>query len=516
MASRILGPDGQPISTGLLKTTIATPTTTGVRQIVAGVTQGLDPHRLGTMLRNAVTGNASDYLKLAEDMEEKYLHYGSELSTRKRALVGLELYVEPAGDDATSLRAAELVEQALEPVRASLFDLLDAIGKGYSVHEIDWETSAKQWMPRGLQHLQPYWLQTRKTEPDTLFLRSDMDQAGEPLLPYKFIVHKVKAKSGVLIRGGLARMATWAFLFSNFAIKDWLTFAEAYGQPLRVGYYEKSATPADIDSLLQALRSLGTDAAAAIPKDMKIEFVDAGNKTASVDIYAKLGEYFDRNISKIVLGQTLSTNAGESGGGAYALGKVHNEVRQDILESDVGQLETTLARDYVRPLVDLNLGPQSVYPSIKIRVNKPEDLTALAGVVNTLVRAGLPISQDSVYQRFGLEKPKEGEALLQPVDAGVGLAQAANRYRAVNQLQPSQSGQLDALQQQLTQAGQQPLDAMLQVIRQALADAPDLESFRAWLLDAYGDLPTEQLQRVMHTGFSLAELAGRYEVNHGR
>ncbi|UJB30244.1 hypothetical protein [Chromobacterium sp. Beijing] len=40
MASRILGPDGQPISTGLLKTTIATPTTTGVRQIVAGVTQG--------------------------------------------------------------------------------------------------------------------------------------------------------------------------------------------------------------------------------------------------------------------------------------------------------------------------------------------------------------------------------------------------------------------------------------------------------------------------------------------
>jgi phage gp29-like protein len=70
----------------------------------------------------------------------------------------------------------------------------------------------------------------------------------------------------VLIRGGLARMACWAFLFSNYAIKDWVTFAEAYGQPLRVGKYDVSATPQDIETLLMALRSLGTDAAARSPR----------------------------------------------------------------------------------------------------------------------------------------------------------------------------------------------------------------------------------------------------------
>jgi phage gp29-like protein len=123
-----------------------------------------------------------------------------------------------------------------------------------------------------------------------------------------------------------------------------------------------------------ALRSLGTDAAAAIPKNMEIDFVDAGNKTASVDIYARLTEYFDKQTSKIVLGQTLSTNTGGAdGGGAYALGKVHNEVREDILDADVQQLEATLSRDYVKPVVDLNLGVQSAYPTIKLRINKPED-----------------------------------------------------------------------------------------------------------------------------------------------
>jgi phage gp29-like protein len=142
---------------------------------------GLDPELLGHMLRQAVNGDASAYLRLAEDMEEKYLHYGSELSTRKRALVGLELYVEPAGDDAVSQRAAELVEQALAPIKENLFDILDAIGKGFSVHEIDWETSAKQWMPVGLSYLQPYWLQIRREEPETLYLRSDSNIYGETL-----------------------------------------------------------------------------------------------------------------------------------------------------------------------------------------------------------------------------------------------------------------------------------------------------------------------------------------------
>jgi hypothetical protein len=56
--------------------------------------------------------------------------------------------------------------------------------------------------------------------------------------------------------------------------------------------------------------------------------------------------------------------------------------------------------------VDLNLGVQSAYPTIKLRINKPEDLTALAGVVDTLVRAGLPLGQESTYERFGLERPK--------------------------------------------------------------------------------------------------------------
>ncbi len=50
----------------------------------------------------------------------------------------------------------------------------------------------------------------------------------EPLLPYKFIVHVAKAKAGLPIRGGLARAAGWTYLFKNYVLKDWVTFAEVY------------------------------------------------------------------------------------------------------------------------------------------------------------------------------------------------------------------------------------------------------------------------------------------------
>ena len=78
---------------------------------------------------------------------------------------------------------------------------------------------------------------------DALRLRQGMDEVDLP--DYKFIVHFHKAKSGLPIRGGLARLAAWAYMFKNYTVKDWAIFCEAYGHPLRLGKYEATAKPED-------------------------------------------------------------------------------------------------------------------------------------------------------------------------------------------------------------------------------------------------------------------------------
>ena len=68
----------------------------------------------------------------------------------------------------------------------------------------------------------------------------------------------------------------------------------------------------------------------------------------------RLAEWLDRQTSKAVLGQTMTTDDGSS----QAQATVHNEVRHDILKSDARQLANTLNRDLIQPYVDLNFGPQ--------------------------------------------------------------------------------------------------------------------------------------------------------------
>ncbi|MFA7242366.1 MAG: DUF935 domain-containing protein [Sulfuricellaceae bacterium] len=420
--TKLLDHHGAPINTALLKTEMATPSLTGVRRILSShPAQGLTPQHLAQLLIAAESGHPETYLALAEEMEEKYLHYGAVLNTRKRAVQGLEIVVEAAGDEADSQAHANLARELIPLVDAALYDIMDAVGKGYSVIETLWDTSEKQWMPQELVWRDPRWFVFSRLDGRTLRLRDGLIHAipgaemyadGLPLPPYKFIQHTVAAKSGLPIRGGIARAVAWSYLFQNYAIKDWVVFAEIYGQPIRIGKYEDGATsPEQIQILLDALRAIGADAAAALPKSMEITLEGAQGK-ASPDIYQNLAEFMNAQVSKYVLGQTLTTETSSRGGGAFALGKVHNDVRYDILHSDCRQLTTTLNRDLVRGLIDLNFGTQQHYPKLVVRFNEPEDLAAMAANLEKIVPLGAPVPVKWMLDKFGIPEARAGEAVL--------------------------------------------------------------------------------------------------------
>ncbi len=148
--AQLLGPDGRPIEKRLLTREVSAPTISGVRSPLGGFpSRGLTPTKLARILRDAAEHSPKDYLELAEEMEEKDLHYLSVVGTRKRSVAQLDIRVEPASDATEDVAAAELVQAFVdrEELEDELFDVLDAVGKGFSVTEIVWETSEGQWMP---------------------------------------------------------------------------------------------------------------------------------------------------------------------------------------------------------------------------------------------------------------------------------------------------------------------------------------------------------------------------------
>ena len=38
------------------------------------------------------------------------------------------------------------------------------------------------------------------------------------------------------------RIVSWMYLFKNYTVKDWVSFCEVYGMPLRIGKYDPGAS----------------------------------------------------------------------------------------------------------------------------------------------------------------------------------------------------------------------------------------------------------------------------------
>jgi len=508
VTSRILGPDGHPIEYDVLREEVAQGGLTGIRQVWhASEANGLTPQRLARILEEATHGSAQAYLTLAEEMEERDLHYASVLGTRKLALAGLDVRVDAASDDAQDVRIADAVREIIElpSFGESLFELTDALGKGYSAIEIVWDSSAKQWMPDRFIHRDPRWFQFDRETGQELRLLDERDPVnGLALAAFKFIVHKPRIRSGLPIRGGLARLAAPGYMCKAWSWRDWMAFADIFGLPMRVGRYGPGATKADISKLMSAVANLGSDAAAVLPDSTRIEFEAAPNTAGAADFFERLAGFWDRQISKGVLGQTMTADDGAS----LAQAKVHNDVRLDLLLADSKSLQNTLNRMLVRPFVDLNFGPGR-YPKLVVQVPDTEDTAALVDALEKLVPLGLEVEQSVIRDKLGLPDPASGAVLLRAPAAAAPLP--AQLQQAANRELPDAST-ADDQAEQLERAAAPAWENVLQAIEEIVESAESLEDLREKLQAAYTELPREQLGEVLAMAFAAAELAGRYDV----
>lgn len=411
---QLLDQFGRPVERRVLTREVATARIGSVRNPISGTpADGLDPVRLAQILRAADLGDPVQYLELAEVSEERNAHYLGVLGTRKRSVSQIKIRVEPASDKRAHTKHAERIEGWLkrQELQGELFDILDAIGKGYSFTEIIWDTSARQWEPRRLEWRDPRWFGFDRSDLTTPMM---LDEHGQhvPMPGYKFVFACMKAKSGLTLRSGLARVALWNWLFKSFTEKDWAIFSQTYGQPLRVGKWGPGASEDDKRTLFQAVANIAGDCAAIIPESMMIDFVETGNLSATGQLYKDRVDYLDRQISKAVLGQTATTDADTGGLGS---GKEHRQVQEDIERADAMALSAILNEQLIRPWINLEFGRQDLYPTLKIEDEEPEDLAALSSALGPFIDRGLRVSTSEILGKFKLTEPQAEDEILRPM-----------------------------------------------------------------------------------------------------
>lgn len=295
------------------------------------------------------------------DEIERDTHAFSMLQKRRKALISREWKVAPAGDRPIDKEAADLVEGILRelPFDRICEDLLDATLKGFAVSEIEWMRDGTRIRPRRIvAHDQRRFAFDQDWNLRLLTWTAMRD--GIALPERKFIVHRVGVKGNNPYGLGLGTRLFWPVLFKREGITFWLHFLEKFAGPTIVGKTPYGTLSDAQRQLLNTLVAARTASAITVPIGTDIEFLEA-SRSGAVS-YEDFLAYWDRQISICTTGETLTTQVSEAGGNR-ALGEVHQEQLDVLVDSDGDLLSDTLRETLLRWIVEYNL-PGAETPSI--------------------------------------------------------------------------------------------------------------------------------------------------------
>lgn len=144
---------------------------------------------------------------------------------------------------------------------------------------------------------------------------------------------------------GLLLKVTPQAISKRYMLAYWDTFGEIFGMPIRIA---KTSTRDKVEQskIFNILEKMGARSYALLPEGTDIELKETSRGDA-FNVYDKRVERADAEMSKCILGQTMTTDDGSS----KAQGEVHLDILKNIVSRDA---------DFVKDLINDQLIPLMV------------------------------------------------------------------------------------------------------------------------------------------------------------
>jgi phage gp29-like protein len=342
-------------------------------------------------------------------------------------------------------------------------------------------------------------------------LRAALGNELEPLKPFHFVVHEPHLISGNQITAGLALPALYYWMLKNYDVTSWAAFIDRYGYPIRIGKYGKKATEQDRATLKRAVAAIGQDFGAVIPESALLEIIESKHASETSNVYKNMADWVDKQISKLILGQTMTTDEGAS----RAQSETHEKVRDDIADSDIQQVVETLNSALTIPYINLNFGEQKNYPKIDLFKPDEKNIEQIILAIEKLGPQGLEINADEVRSLVGLSNPKKGDKVIggRP-EYGFPIPGKPEKLDLNAERTAAPDG-LDTLIDE-SSSGYIPIsDDIAAVIEKAADRATDFESFWEELQKLVQSLPLDKIAECIAVATFKARALGDAEFDKG-
>ena len=416
---------------------------------------------------------------------------GGPIRRRKAAVKALEWRVERGKASARVTRLANDV-LATYDMDTLINEITNAVLFGYQPLELVWGPFNGAAAPLQVIGKPQEWFFFDNAA-QLRFRSRQQPLQGEELEPRKFLLARQEASYENPYGFADLSMCFWADTFMRGGLKFWVTFTEKYGTPWLVGKQPRGTPGSEVNNLLDKLEAMVQDAVAAIPDDSSIDILESGDKGASADLYERLLMYCRSEINIALLGQNQSTESNSNRASATA----GLEVAKTIRDGDAALVMATM-NQLLRWLTDLHDGEQAPAP-IFVLFEEEGVSTQQAVRDETLTKAGLKFTKEYWKRVYRLQ---DGD--IEDAPAGPSMPAAPGTAAAV----PVEFVEGSAPAAVIVMAWVRDLRALVEAHSepQALQDA---------LLEAYSELPTDELTEVMALAFELAHLQGRDQVMQG-
>ena len=316
--------------------------------------------------------------------------------SRKAGVLSLDWEINRGLDKDQNAEDVENLLKKLD-IQKLMSDILDATQFGFQPLEIMWKRDKSgHIMPEKVIAKPPEWFCF--DDDNNLKFRTKENYYGEIVPNKKFLLAQNNPSYNNPYGERTLSRVFWNVTFKKGGLKFWVVFTEKYGMPHLIGKHPRGSTKEETNSLADMLEDMVQDAIAVIPDDSSIEIQEA-SKSSSAEIYEKLIDKMNTEISKAILGQTLTTEIGSTG--SYAASNTHMQVRQDIVDSDKKLVEGVI-NQLIQWIYEINFANAEV-PVFELYEPEDVDLT-LAQRDKILSDTGVKFTKEYFIKNYGLEE----------------------------------------------------------------------------------------------------------------
>jgi phage gp29-like protein len=313
-------------------------------------------------------------------------HLASVLSKRILAVTNTKLvFSEEEGEDNETVETI-IESQAFEKI---LVEILNSKFYGHSLIQTD------------LVNLKSELIDRRYVKPEkNIVVAHYSDETGENYTenPYRNVCISVGDAKNL----GLLLIASQYVILKKGNVADWATFNERYATPFRYTTLPSGATQKEVNDSKTQLAEMGANGYGVFPKGSEMQFVESkssGNNTN----YENFADFCNAEMSKLFLGQTMTTENGSS----MSQAKVHKEVEDKISRSDKQFVEKILNTEVRRLLIAQGIIPETSKAFFQFRDEDEEMSLKEQSDIWFAANAIAPIDKHEFSERFGVVFSKE-------------------------------------------------------------------------------------------------------------